>query len=364
MAPLDHSLVAGYTLPASWYTDPDVLRLEQERIFRRSWQYAGRADQVEEPGDYVTCRAGDIPVVVVRDRSRELRAYVNVCRHRGHEVVSGAGNRKTLQCPYHAWTYALDGSLSVAPRAEREPAFDDSELSLLPVAVAAWGPFLFVNPDANAAPLVETLGDVPRLLSAGGVDVASLRFHHRAESDLAANWKICVENFLECYHCAVAHPDFSEVVDVGPDAYRLQVDGRVLSQFVSVRAPTPEHGPRAYDPLGAVAHGQFHLLWPNVALNVMPGHANVSIGPVLPVAPDRTLRFLDYFFAEGTPDEWIAEMIAFDAQVGREDTPLVESVHRGLRAGIVERGRLLPESEKLVAAFQALVDDAVAGARV
>ncbi|MBW3592715.1 MAG: Rieske (2Fe-2S) protein, partial [Actinobacteria bacterium] len=151
MTPPGRALVDGYTLPASWYSDPDVLRREQERIFRRSWQYAGRAEELADPGDYVTCRAGDVPVVVVRDEGGELRAYVNVCRHRGHEVASGAGNRRTLQCPYHAWTYGLDGALLAAPRTAREPGLEKSELSLLPTSVETWGPFLFVHPDPAAS---------------------------------------------------------------------------------------------------------------------------------------------------------------------------------------------------------------------
>ena len=114
------ALAAGLTLPAGWYTDPAVLRLEQERIFRRSWVYAGRAEQVAEPGQFFTARSGDVPIVCVRGQDGELRAFVNVCRHRASVLVAGEGKRETLQCGYHAWTYNLDGSLRSAPRSERE----------------------------------------------------------------------------------------------------------------------------------------------------------------------------------------------------------------------------------------------------
>ena len=153
----------GRTLPFDWYSDPAVLRLERERIFRRSWQYAGRADQVAGAGAFFTCEAGDIPIVVVRDREGVLRAFVNVCRHRGSLVCEGEGRRETLQCPYHAWTYDLDGSLRAAPRSDREPGFEKEELGLVPVRVEAWGPFVFVNPDVEAAPLAELLGELPEL---------------------------------------------------------------------------------------------------------------------------------------------------------------------------------------------------------
>ena len=182
-----------------------MLRVEQERIFARSWQYATRAELVAEAGSMTPAWAGALPVLVVRGRDGELRAFVNVCRHRGHVLCQADARRETIQCPYHAWTYDLDGTLRNAPRAEREDAFDREALSLVPVSAEAWGPFVFVNPDRDAEPLASALGELPRLLADGGIEVDGLRFHSRAESDeYACNWKVCAENFLECYHCSVA----------------------------------------------------------------------------------------------------------------------------------------------------------------
>jgi phenylpropionate dioxygenase-like ring-hydroxylating dioxygenase large terminal subunit len=170
------------SIPWSWYSDADVLRLEHERIFVRSWQYAGHFGEVPEPGSYFTAIAGQVPLVVTRDREGELNAFVNVCRHRGHPVVSGSGRRETLQCPYHAWTYGLDGSLRAAPRYEREPEFSRETLGLRPVQVDTWGPFVFVNPDLDASPLADTLRDLPDLVAAGGIDVDTLVFRDRIPS--------------------------------------------------------------------------------------------------------------------------------------------------------------------------------------
>jgi choline monooxygenase len=333
------------TLPASWYTDPAVLRREQQQIFHGSWQYVARADQVAAPRSYVAARVGDVPVAIVRDERGELRGFVNVCRHRGHEVVSGAGTKATLQCPYHAWTYGLDGRLRSAPRADREPGFSVDGIALVPVAVDTWGPFVFANPERRAAPLAEALGELPERF---GLDLGGLRFQRRVEWTVEANWKVVVENFLECYHCAVAHPGFSAVVDVSPEAYRLRVDGPVLSQHAVLRGG------------GSEVDGEFHLIWPNTTINVFPGKPNLSIGPVLPAGPGRTSRFLDYWFAEDADEEWIRELHAFDDQVGREDESLVESVQRGLASGLVDRGIVLPESEQLIVAFDALVERALA----
>ena len=336
------------TLPWSWYADPELLRREQGRVFARSWQYAARADQVAGPGAYVAARAGQLPVVVVRGLDGALHAFVNVCRHRGSIVCEGEGRRETLQCPYHAWTYDLDGSLRAAPRADREPGFSTEGIGLVPVSLDVWGPFVFVSPDP-AEPLAETLGDVPEQLAAGGVDVDVLRFHHRSESTYEANWKLCAENYLECYHCAVAHPGFSRIIDVSPDAYGLRTGRWTMSQ-----TGDPRHGTG-----NRVAHGQFHFVFPNTAINVMPGEPNLSIGPIVPLTAERTWRSLDYFFAPDVDEGWIADFLELDDQVGREDTVLVERVQQGVRAGAIAHGQALPCSEQLVVHFDRLLRESI-----
>jgi len=332
------------TLPWSWYSDPELLRHEQEHIFRRGWQYAGPVEHAAQPGDFFTCSVGDVPVVVTRDAAGELHALLNVCRHRGSIVAQGSGNRATLQCPYHAWTYELDGRLRAAPRAGE---IDVDDVALHVLAVATWGPFVFVNPDREPAPLEKLLGPVPQLVRDGGVEVERLRFRRRGEFELACNWKVAVENYLECYHCAVAHPGFSAIVDVSPEAYRLETFALGSSQF----GPTKNgDGP---------VEGQFHWLWPVTKLYAMPGPPNVAIGPVTPVGPERTSGFLDYFFPDDVAEETIDELLAWDDQVGLEDRALVASVQRGVRSGVLEEGRLLPASERLLAHFQSLVREAL-----
>ena len=168
--------IAEMTTPWSWYSDPAVLALEYEAIFGNAWHYVGR---LGETGDVVPGWAGRVPVVIANGDGGEERAFVNVCRHRGSVVVEEAGNRKTLQCPYHAWTYDLDGSLRAAPRSEREDV-NLSDVSLAPVRLEGWGPFRFVNLDDEAPSLAELLGDIPERIAAGGLEVDELVFHHRA----------------------------------------------------------------------------------------------------------------------------------------------------------------------------------------
>jgi phenylpropionate dioxygenase-like ring-hydroxylating dioxygenase large terminal subunit len=338
------------TLPYGWYTDPEILRREQDRIFRTAWQYVGHSGQLASPGYFAT-RVGRTPVVVTRDRAGVLRGFVNVCRHRGFTVAEGEQSRETLQCPYHAWTYGLDGRLRKAPRSEEEPDFPQDELCLVPVAVGTWGPFVFANAGPDPEPLAQALGSLPAQVEELGLDIDSLVHYSRWETEVAANWKVVCENFLECYHCQVAHPAFSELIDVSPDAYLLATDGRLSTQ----------HGPpRTVAPADELPRSQFHFLWPNLGINILPGHPNFSIGPFVPLTPERTYRFLDYFFGPDVEQSWIDELIAFDNQVGQEDVGLVEGVQRGMASGALEHGFLMSRSEQLIGHFQALTAAALA----
>ena len=213
-----------------------------------------------------------------------------------------------------------------------------------PASVGTWGPFLFVNPDAGAAPLAEHLGDLPEIL-ARDIDVDGLVFHSRVAFGANANWKIVVENFLECYHCATAHP-------------ALQRRGRRASRPLPARgAPDVRRAVLPGEDDGET-RGSSTCSIPNTGINVFPGPANLSIGPIAPTGTDRTERYLDYFFAPDVDEAWLRDFFAFDDQVGREDTLLVESVHRGMASGLLEHGRLLVNAEPLLAAFQRWVERA------
>jgi choline monooxygenase len=343
---------AAQTLPWSWYSDPQVLPLEQERIFRKAWQYAGPAEHVSSPGDYLTCHVGNVPVLVARGRDGELRAFLNVCRHRGAVLAEGSGSRETIQCHYHAWTYDLDGRLRAAPRSKLEPEFDGENIRLLELAVETWGPLVFVSAADEPEPLAETLGPVAERVAEGGIALDQLRFRRRTDYDVACNWKIAVENYLECYHCQVAHPGFSAVIDVAPDAYRLETHARSSSQFGPLRRPGDGAPP--------IVEGQFHWVWPVTKLYAMPGPQNLVAGPLVPHGPTRTTGWFDYFFAPDVSDAEADELIAFDDQVGLEDRALVESVQTGVSSGMLDSGRLMPESERLLTHFQELVREALA----
>jgi phenylpropionate dioxygenase-like ring-hydroxylating dioxygenase large terminal subunit len=358
--PLEHPLEDGWTLPASWYSSAAVAELEREHVFARSWQYGGPAEQVATPGSFMATQAGHVPLVVTRDRHDVLRAFVNVCRHRAYTVAKGSGCRETLQCAYHAWTYELDGSLRKAPRSEREDGFDPASFSLLPASVETWGPFLFVNPDPDAGPLADVLGSLPELVASSGLDLSQLRHHSHGEWPIEANWKVVLENFLECYHCPVAHPGFSKVIDVDPDAYALSVSPGFTSQIAPIKASALNGaGTVPYNPVGEVKQSQYHHIFPNTTINIAPGPANISLERYVPDGVGRTIEVTDYWFGQDVPAEVVDEFLEFDRQVGTEDIDLVVSVQEGLDSGAVPQGRLMRETEMLIADFQRRVRDAI-----
>jgi choline monooxygenase len=352
-------LDAGITLPFSWFADPAVFRLEQDRIFASTWQYAAPTEWVSQPGEYATCHAGLVPIVVVRDHDGNLNGFVNICRHRATEVAQGRGKRETLQCPYHAWTYGLDGDLRAAPRSDREAGFDRADYCLRRVAVDTWGPMVFVNRDLDAPPLAEILGELPAQVAAAGIDLDALHHRSRSEWPIEANWKAIVENYLECYHCPTAHPSFSKLIDVDPDEYELTSGEWYSSQVGHVRDSAAGNGAAPYSLTGGSREAHFHYVWPTFTINVLPGPPNLTAFYFVPLDANRTMTLADSFYAEGVAEADIAAMEEFGTQVGLEDQALVESIQRAAASGGLAEGRLLLESEHLIQHFQRLVERAL-----
>ncbi len=349
------------TLPARCYTDEAIFELERERILRRSWLYAGRADQVAGPGDFFTTSIAGMPFIVVRDGNGEINAFVNVCRHRGTILLEGHGSRSTIQCPYHAWTYGLDGSLRGAPRSERDSGFDRAALSLIRAQVGLWGPLIFLNPDLTAPPLEDALGPLPEIVKGSGIDFDRLHFFERASYgegfEIAANWKLVIENGLECYHCSVTHPGLSQLIDVGEDEFALEAYDLVSVQRGRVRQSALARSgvDGFYRARGEVSESQVFFLWPYFTLNTWPGRENMFVLLFEPVSVDRTRVLMDFFFAEDVAEDEAREMVDFLNLVGHEDQEIVEKVHKGLASGLLDHGNLLPRSERLIQWFQQLV---------
>jgi choline monooxygenase len=314
------------------------------------WHYVGHVGQLAKPGDFFTTRLDRVPVVVVRDETGALRGHVNVCRHRGCEVVHDAsGNRRSLQCPYHAWTYALDGRLLAAPKAKDQPGFDPAECSLPPVQIEQWGPLIFANLSGAARTLAEQFEVLPSLVTDAGIDFASVSFRRHDVHNVNANWKVVVENYLECYHCSVVHPSFIKTTNL--EEFRIVPYGNVITEVVPTKE---EYLPRVAD--GPVVNqGCYSYVWPLFILNIFPGKTSAFVRQLIPVAVDKTQVVYDFFYADEVSAEEEEELWQTGDQIFREDIPMVESVQRGLSSGTLEVGRLFLTEEVGPQYFKKLV---------
>jgi choline monooxygenase len=328
-------LERAHTVPSLWYFDPDIYAVERRLIFGGTWQAAGRLGAVAEPGSFLTAEIAGEPVLVVRDGEGVLRAFFNVCRHRAAPVVNQPEGKATrLRCRYHGWTYDLAGRLRGTPEFDGVADFARDEQGLAPLAVAAWGPLVWVHAGTPAAPLADFLDPLPAKVAGLGLD--TLRFVGRKEYVLACNWKVYVDNFLDGgYHVNTVHPGLAGVLDY--THYRTEIAGNTSVQVSPLKPPAPGDG------VGKVRTGDTAYYWwvfPNVMINVYQGVMDTNL--VLPLGPDRCRVIFDFYFAhtEGPEAErFIADSIAVADQVQQEDMGICEEVQRGLASRSFRTGR-------------------------
>ena len=355
-ARFDDEPTRSFSLPAKVYVRPAYLDLEKKEIFYKSWQYVCYAEALAKPGDYVAVNIQDRPIVVLRDKDDQLNAFYNVCRHRGHELLSGTGNVKSIVCPYHAWCYDLKGKLFAARHSETMQNFEFDDFGLMPIQVETFCNMVFVNLDPNTASLAEQSGELRQEIESYAPDLAQLTHSHRLTYTIKANWKSVVDNFLECYHCSVAHRDFVSLVDI--DNYRVHTHGIYSSHI----APAGKTENSAYDTNdAAVQDHAVWWLWPNTCLLRYPGSPNWMVWRFIPIDAETTYEEFDFFFEQREPLPGQMEAITYiDEVLQKEDIDIVESVQRGMKTPAYEQGRFVcdingsGESEHAVHHFHSL----------
>ena len=361
--PFDRDPEQSFTIPARYYLDEDILEQEKESIFYRNWFYAGHQSQLTEPGCYLTVQVCDQNILVVRDRQGDLKAYYNVCQHRGHELLFGSGKVRTITCPYHAWSYGYDGELKAARNTEKLVDFDKCRFSLKPVQVEVFCGLLFVNLDLGAAPLKQQAASLEKEIREFCPRVDEVTFAQRDDYDVASNWKVLVDNFLECYHCAPAHKDFVSLVDM--DSYSIEVH-EIYSSHVSDAAKTTASNAYHFEK-GEVDFGYAGwFLWPNLTIWIYPGDPNISVLQMIPQGAGRTIEYQDWYLPNPQPTQQQRDAMVYQRDVLQpEDVGLCESVYRGLQSKGYNQGRFVVDpdrselSEHGVHHFQQLYVDAM-----
>ncbi|OED40369.1 ring-hydroxylating oxygenase subunit alpha [Chromatiales bacterium (ex Bugula neritina AB1)] len=323
------------------YTDPKFHLIEQQSVFRNSWQFVCHEEKLRDNHSYVVTDAQGASILVVRDGEGELRAFYNVCKHRGHELMSGEGNVRLITCPYHAWTYNLDGQLRGARRSEHLLDFNMDEICLDQVQVETFCHLVFINLDPDAASLKEQSGELGNEIMSYAADLPQLTYAHTLTYRIKANWKAVVDNFLECYHCPVAHKDFCSLVDMS--TYKVTTHGIYSSHMAS--AGTTGNNAYSTEDASVTVHAVWHL-WPNTALMRYPGRGNFMVWRFYPNGPDHTLEQFDFYFETSELQEAEVEAIKFiDEVLQPEDIGLVESVQRGMLTPAFRQGRYLVDPE-------------------
>jgi choline monooxygenase len=334
----------SFTIPSRYYLDADILEQEKEAIFYRNWWYAGHQSQLSESGCYLTVQVCEQSIIVIRDKSGELRAYYNVCQHRGHELLFGSGKVRTITCPYHAWSYGFDGNLKAARNTEKMVDFDKCLFSLKSVQVEVFCGLVFVNLDADAIPLQVQAADLETEIREFCPRVDEVRFAQRDDYDVASNWKVMIDNFLECYHCHPAHKDFVNMVDMS--SYSSKVNG-IYSSHISNAVATTESSAYHFEK-GEVDFGYAGwFLWPNLTIWVYPGEPNISTLQMIPNGAGRTIEHQDWYLPNPQPTRQQRDAMDYQRDVLQpEDVSLCESVQRGLQSKGYNQGRFVVDAER------------------
>jgi phenylpropionate dioxygenase-like ring-hydroxylating dioxygenase large terminal subunit len=330
------ALPDAHTIPASWYTDARVAQLELQNVFSRTWQAIGRATQVEKPGQYVTASVAGEPVVAVRGSDGKLRAFYNVCRHHAMTVMNEpCGHAQHLRCPYHGWTYNLEGELRGMTEFEGVCNFDRAQNGLVPIRVDNWENFVFVNLDAHAGSLQDFLGALVGL--ARPLDFGGLQFVERRSYTLNCNWKVYVDNFLDGgYHVPHMHKGLNSVLDY--TNYTIENVDRCCVQSSPVSVDKSSEASAAATRKGDRAY--YFWQYPNFMLNWYEGYLDTNL--VLPLAVDRCEVIFDFYFGDTRESQmpYIRESMGVSERVQQEDIVICAGVQRGLSSRAYQAGRL------------------------
>ena len=366
--PLTGEARTSFTLSSEYYTSPAVYEREKEAIFYRTWQYVAHRSAFTEPGNYVTLRICDQNIFVMKGGDGVLRAFYNVCRHRAHELLAEPhGNvRSAIVCPYHAWTFEREGSLRRARFSEDRPGFDKADFGLRPIRLEVFCDCVFVNLDVGAESLASLAGDMEedlrrRVPYLGDLEMPSKQIDLLGSTDQNAGWKVVVDNYVECYHCRHAHPDFASLISF--DHYQVDV-GRIWSRQLGSET-RPKNTAYDFDPDDGYSGAMFWYLWPNTTFNILPGSNELAVFAIRPIGHEWSSFEGHVLTADGRTNE---ARTAYTANVlAPEDIALCESVQRGLKSKGYDQGPIMAgaaptgENEYAIHHFHRLVHDALNG---
>ena len=347
-----------HTLPREYFVSDDVFRAERERIFYKSWLLVGHVSQLDTPGAYFLFELDDESVIVLRDGAGDVRAFHNHCRHRGSRLCREASGAfgATIQCPYHAWTYGLDGALRAVPAMMEVPGFKTSDYPLHPVALEIWQGFVFINLAQKPQPFADALPALVGKFAHRKAD--ALKSAHRKVYEIDANWKLIFHNFSECYHCPTVHPQLNRLTPFRNTENDLD-EGPVLGGPMWMTNPEGSMtigGARCAAPFEGLsaeerARVYYYTVFPSGFISFHPDY--VMLHRALPIARGHTRVVCEWFFhpdAIAAPGFDPMPAVEFWDITNRQDWELCENAHRGVVSNAWEPGPY-SELESQLAAF-------------
>jgi choline monooxygenase len=329
---LPNALRHASALSARHYFGEDMLALERRNVFGRSWQLVAHQGQLAEPGDHVVEEIAGTPVLLLRGADDVLRAFPNVCRHRAGPLALCSGKGMgAVRCKYHGWLYNQQGQLIAAPEMQDALDFNVADIRLPALRVREWQGLVFVALHDDVPEFDKVYGGITQRIAP--IDLAAMRHTRRDVYDIACNWKVYIDNFLEGYHLPIVHPGLSKVLD-----YRAY-DTELFDWYSLQHSPL-----RNNDGIYGDGDAFYYFVYPNVMLNIMPGRLQTN--RILPLGPDRCRVEFEFFYAQ---DEQSLARIAqdqnFSDEIQQEDIGICEAVQKGLASGFYDAGRLCPKRE-------------------
>jgi phenylpropionate dioxygenase-like ring-hydroxylating dioxygenase large terminal subunit len=340
--PMEPFAAGAKSLPQKYFVSPDIFTKEQAEIFSKEWLLVGHQSQIPNAGDYIVQRVNRESLIVIRDRSAKIHGFFNVCRHRGSRLIEdNCGNRVAIQCPYHAWTYGLDGRLIGAPHMDEVPEFEKADYPLHPVHLELWEGFIFVNLKKNPEPLQKWFAPLSGKFSHWNMSI--LQPAKRIEYDVHANWKLMFENYSECYHCPGVHPQLQKVSPYDSAENDLR-EGPFLGGFMKINPgkSLTMSGSACAAFVGKIENLQqvfYYSIFPNMLLSLHPEY--VMVHQLWPQSPERTLIVCDWLFhpdafkrKDFNPDD----AIEFWDMTNKQDWHVCELSQRGISSRAYEPG--------------------------
>ena len=333
----------SWTLPSDWYTSEEVFEVEKQTIFTRGWWYVGAECEVGETGAFTTTTIVDQDIFVIRGQDGVLRAFYNVCRHRAHRLVDGSGCKDRIVCPYHGWTYDMDGRFCGGRGVDSIVGFEPGSFGLAEVRVETMIGLIFVNLDLTAPALREIAGPMLADMHTHCPLLDGLTRVKSHQLETAANWKVLVDNDLESYHAAIAHRSLMNLLDYS--GFKIwEHDFTTCHAMSNTNADNEAY---QVDDNAAVKRALYTWMWPNTAFFIAPGRANLGVFHMVPTGPQTSVQNWDFYFESDELDD--SERSYLDWTIGTlipEDTVLYENVQRGLRSRGYQAGRFVADPNR------------------